>query len=399
MKVGIISVFPNKGSTHTGAIQGYTKNLAQELAKVSNVTVFTERTDECKSTYDELGVHIVCCWKKGLLYPFNIWFSSLRSKIDIFHIQHEYFLYGGMLSAMILPLLLLLLRLKAPVVITLHGIIFKGNVDKLLESNKKKFLGLLVLFILKVNLRQLAKLSNKIIVHNDYLKEVLVKEYGIAKSDIIVIGHGIEVNEQLDSRVAKNALNISASKIILFFGYLVKRKGLETLIEAFEKLKDELHDTILIIGAGETPRLKNDSEYRKYYNYIKRKAESTCNIHFVGFIPEDQLRIYISAANIIVFPYSVSIAASGALHISLGFNKIVLCSDIPIFKELLKTEKLLFRAGSSNDLYIKLTGLLNSSIQEINILQEIVSRLRNDNTWHKVSLKTLATYMTVLDKS
>jgi hypothetical protein len=44
---------------------------------VSNVTVFTEKTDEGKSTYDELGVHIICCWKKGILYPFNIWFSSL----------------------------------------------------------------------------------------------------------------------------------------------------------------------------------------------------------------------------------------------------------------------------------------------------------------------------------
>lgn len=400
MEIGIVSVFPEEGEKHvsSGGIEGYTINMVQELSKLSTVTIFAEKKDAFKSNYDESGVHVVRCWKKGILYPLQIWLSSLSSNIDIFHIQHEYYLYGGILSAMIFPLLVLLLRSRAPVVITLHGVISYKHLDKL-ELNELPFLKGFIMAVLKINLRQISCLSNTIIVHDDYLKEVIEKEYGIETSKVLVISHGIEPNATMDSEKARKILNISANKVILFFGYLSKRKGLEQLIEAFVKVKDDFPDALLIIGTGKNPRLSKKVEYIEYYNYIQTKAKEDDAIRFVGFIPETELKTYISAADVIVFPYSIPISASGPLSISLGFNRLVLCSDIPTFKEIIKTDKLLFRAGSSEDLYTKLKDVLNLSIDKNNPLLKLLAEIRNDYSWYKISLKTLATYTRLLEKN
>jgi glycosyltransferase involved in cell wall biosynthesis len=400
MEVGIVSIFP-KGSTHgsTGGIQGYTKGIAVELSKLCNVTVFSEKKDnESKSTYIESGIRVIMCWNRGILYALQIWLSSLKYRIDIFHVQHEYFIYGGIFSAMIFPLLLLLLRARAPVVVTIHALISRAYLEKL-ETTRGKLLNLFRLFILKINLKQICWLSDQIIVHNNYLKEVLMNEYGIRKSSIIVINHGIEVKDALEPKEAKGLLNISSTdKVILFFGYLSARKGVEILVDSFVKIRNELPDTILIIGAGKNPRLKEQSEYMDYFNSIQRYAESIPNIYFTGFIPEDRLSIYISAADVIVFPYSAPVAASGPLHISLGFNKLVLCSDIPIFREMITTEKLLFKADCSEDLYTKLKYILSLSVNKKSDILQLITHLRNNHSWPRIAERTIATYKMALAK-
>ena len=401
MEIGIVSVFPAEGQKHvsSGGIEGYTNDMVQELSKFSTVTIFAEKKDSLKSNYKESAVHVIRCWEKGILYPFQIWLSSLSYKTDIFHIHHEYYLYGGILSAMIFPLLVLLLRSRAPVVITFHGVISYKYLDELELYELPLFLKRLIMAVLKVNLRQISCLCNKIIVHSDYLKEVIGKEYGVKTSKVIVLRHGIELDTTMDCGEARKILNISANKVILFFGYLSKRKGLEQLIEAFVKVKDDLPDTLLIIGAGNNPRLSNKVEYTEYYNYIQTKAKQVDIIRFVGFIPETKLKIYISAADVIVFPYSIPISASGPLSISLGFNKLVLCSDIPTFKEIIKTDRLLFRAGSSEDLYTKLKEILSLSVDKNSSLLKVIAEIKNDHSWYNISLQTLATYTRLLEKN
>jgi glycosyltransferase involved in cell wall biosynthesis len=399
MEIGIVSVFPAEGQKHvsSGGIEGYTNNMVQELSKLSTVTIFAEKKDSLKSNYEESAIHVIRCWEKGILYPFQIWLSSLSYKTDIFHIHHEYYLYGGILSAMMFPLLVLLLRSRAPVVITFHGVLSYKFLDEL-ELYELPFLKRLIMAVLKVNLRQISYLSNKIIVHSDYLKEVIEKEYGVKTSKILVLRHGIELNTTMHSGEAKKILNISANKVILFFGYLSKRKGLEQLIEAFVKVKNDLPNTLLIIGAGNNPRLSNKVEYAKYYNYIQTKAKEVDIIRFIGFIPETKLKMYISAADVIVFPYSIPISASGPLSISLGFNKLVLCSDIPTFKEIIKTDELLFSAGSSEDLYRKLKYILSLSVDKNSSLLKLIEEIKNDHSWYKISLQTLETYTRLLEK-
>lgn len=67
-------------------------------------------------------------------------------------------------------------------------------------------------------------------------------------SDITSTDEDFEKKEQL-----KKELNIGTRKVILYVGRLVKRKGVEYLIEAFAKFRKERDDVVLIIaGIGES---------------------------------------------------------------------------------------------------------------------------------------------------
>ena len=91
----------------------------------------------------------------------------------------------------------------------------------------------------------------------------------------------------------KQDLNIQNEKIILFVGQLIKRKGVEYLIKAYKSLKDEYNDVCLvIIGDG----------------VLKKELEEICikedikDVHFTGWVPEEQKIIYYSIAELFVLP-------------------------------------------------------------------------------------------------
>lgn len=90
----------------------------------------------------------------------------------------------------------------------------------------------------------------------------------------------------------KQELNIQNEKIILFVGRLVKGKGVEYLIAAYKKLKEEYGDCCLvIIGDGIS---KNELEEICIKEDIK-------DIHFTGWLSEEKI-VYYSIANLFVLP-------------------------------------------------------------------------------------------------
>ena len=91
----------------------------------------------------------------------------------------------------------------------------------------------------------------------------------------------------------KQGLNIQNEKIVLFVGQLIKRKGVVYLIKAYDKLKSEYDDVCLVImGEGD---LKNELEEICIKEDIK-------DVHFTGWVSEEQKIIYYSIANLFVLP-------------------------------------------------------------------------------------------------
>ena len=368
------------------------------MATNSEVTVFCDKVDDYSEDYRDSSVHVKRCWKKGLSYPLQIWINVLRSDINIIHVQHEYFLYGGLVSALLFPFMLFLLNIRAPVIVTLHGVVSKYNLERLSEINND-LINLIRLYILKINLLQINFFSKGIIVHDKFIKHTLINEYHINSDKVQIIPHGIERMQAQDDLISKKLLNLSNRKVLLFFGYLMKRKGLEILIDAFKKIQYKKPEVVLVIGSGENPRLKTDPAYRKYYNDIKSKADDVPNIWFMGFIPEIDLKTFISAADIIVFPYSVPLASSGALHMALGFNKIVLCSNILTFDELLRFEPLKFEVDNVDDLARKILLLLESPKSSLISLKDQLEHIRENQSWKVVAFASLKYYSKIIEQT
>ena len=157
-------------------------------------------------------------------------------------------------------------------------------------------------------------------------RERLIKEYKISHEKVLVIPHGIESPKRVfNKKIARKLLKIDPKKrVILYMGYISGYKGVDILIDAFKQLDDRYY---LILGGGAHPRLKNDKKYIQELERIKQNAKRTPNTKFVGFIPEDQIPLYFSAADLVVFPYKVVFGSSGPMNIAIGYEKPILASN------------------------------------------------------------------------
>ena len=107
--------------------------------------------------------------------------------------------------------------------------------------------------------------------------------------------------EQMTKEEACQALNLNPeNEYMLFFGLVRAYKGLDLLLDAFGKVKDQLPNLQLII-AGE---FYEDED--KYRTQIANNELTDRVILKNEFIADADLRKYFGAANLIVQPYKTA---------------------------------------------------------------------------------------------
>ncbi len=394
--MAMISIYPPPNSKHSkmGGVASYTHNLVNSMPKNElDITVFANILPDIELDYIENNIKIKRCWNKGILYPFQIFYNILSSKMDIIHIQHEYFLYGNGISAAMFPMLQFLLKiLNKKIIVTIHGIIPLSKLnDEFIEQNKLKGKKIILRTELYWLTKLIIKLSDNIIVHEDKLKEILQREYVCDSSKINVVYHGVEDRRDLiENDKAKQILGYQDKKIVLFFGYLTGYKGIELLIDAFNYIDNK--DIILIIAGGEHPRLKEDENYKGYIKGLKDKAAKTGNnIIFTGFIPEENIGTYFSAADLVVCPYTIFMSSSGPLSLSLTYLRPFIVSEQ--LKDLIGDE-LTFR-NDPKDLAKKIDTIIgiNNSLKESSL--NLCTLLREKRLWNSVSKQTCQIYNSI----
>lgn len=396
MKIGMISIFPPPNSKHSkmGGVASYTNNLVNSISKNEcEITVFANKLQDVESNYIENGVTIKRCWDRGILYPFTIFYNILWSNVDVIHIQHEFFLYGSGISAAMFPILQFLLKLSnKPIIVTIHGIIPLSKLnDEFIEQNKLKGKKIILKTELYWLTKLIVKLSNDTIVHEEKLKDILQNEYGCNPSKINIIHHGIEDRKDLiENDKAKQILGYQNKKIVLFFGYLTGYKGIELLIDAFNYIDD---NTVLVIAGGEHPRLKDEKDYRDYIKGLKDKAmETGKNIVFTGFVSEEKIGIYFSAADVVVCPYRVFMASSGPLSLSLSYSKPFIVSEQ--LKDMINFDDIVFR-NDPKELAKKINMILDSNYPLKEYALKLCAQMREKRSWNSISNMTYEIYKNI----
>lgn len=250
----------------------------------------------------------------------------------IVHIQHEFFgqmAIGSLLDNLIqIPLLLFLLQKKKIfTVITLHSILPQNSkiIFKLLP-NKVKFktsTSKIFLVYLKIWYQIIGKLCSKIIVHGECFKNVLIQDYGICSEKIHVVRHGIL--SDFDKKFEKTEKDI----IILYFGVISPRKGIETLIDAYDIFSKKFPASKLVI-VGKEPKY-----FQGYLDEIKNRVDQKFreNIIFPGFQEDEKLAEWLSNTSMLVLPYASSTAASGVFTVGLSRNIPMIISKTKFFEE------------------------------------------------------------------
>lgn len=392
MKVGMVSTYPPPESTHVkqGGVALYTKNLVVSLLNNCSVTVFADRMPNADDEYCE-DAKVYRCWNKGVMYPFQILKKLFNENIDLVHVQHEVYLYGGLGSAIVFPLLLFFIRLlRKPVIVTLHGVIPLSKVDRrFLEENWIRGNP----FVMKSGLIFLMKIitlfSTSIIVHEERFKDLLIREYHCSSSKICVVHHGIEEgNDLIEKDQAKRILGLGGKNVILFFGYITGYKNVELLMESANFLKTR--NWVMVIAGGAHPRLSDDLDYRKYLFDLREKALaiSKDRILFRGFIAEEEVPLYFSAADLVVFPYTTAISSSGPICLAVSYKRPFLVSDS--FKQVVKIEELIFKADPQ-ELASKIEAFFKNQALRYKALK-YTKQLGSERSWSSVAKKTISIY-------
>lgn len=380
----------------------YTRYLYKELRNTNNKILLliddTIKNDDYIKSQSNANIRKV--WKPNLFFPFKILKYVLVNNISILHFQHEFNMYGGTIGVFTFIFAIILLKIaRKSVLVTLHAVVDYKSIDddflKIFALEKYKALRNIIRITFYVFYKLVGLVSNGIIVHSEYTKDVYVRSYKVNKSKVYVIPIGINSS---NNNINKNNFNIKSKwysvvknkKIILFFGYIVKRKGIEILIEAFKLLKKDIESVILVLAGG---ILENQKQYAESLKNAINEEKLSNEIIFTGFLTEDEISILYSKCEFVVLPYTYSISSSLPLSLAFEYGKPVIASNIGTLKEEIINNKngIFFKSEDHEDLFSKMLLLCKNKMFYRKIVKGVKSE-RTKRTWQRIAERTYKLY-------
>jgi glycosyltransferase involved in cell wall biosynthesis len=314
---------------------------------------------------------------------------------DIVHIEYEVNTFGPIYSNVLLPILLLLIRIsKAKIIVTLHSVF----------TVEKEVLPLLFKRLPEIILRVFAYLFYKfvgmlthgVVVHSSAFKKLLIKYYSLSKDKLYVIPHGVDdFNPTIDqSRVKHDIPYLRDNKVILCFGVLSPRKGLEYLIKGYSLIASKYPEYVLVIAGYEPPYYKG---YKNKLEALTKSLGIEHRVFFLGFVKDEDIPSLFSISEIVVLPYSHSMSASGSLSLAIQYRKPIIATRTTFFNEFLEDgrDSLLVPPRNPQEIAKALEKLLKDSSLKKRIAQNLVFKAYN-YSWRNVAKMTLQTYVDVI---
>ncbi len=119
---------------------------------------------------------------------------------------------------------------------------------------------------------------------------------------------------------ARRLLGITAPRVLLFFGYIRRYKGLHLLLRAMARLIPTLDVYLLVVGEF----YEDERPYREEISTLGLDRRVSL---YSGYIPNAEVARFFSAADAVVLPYT-SATQSGIAQIAYNFNLPVIATDV-----------------------------------------------------------------------
>lgn len=118
---------------------------------------------------------------------------------------------------------------------------------------------------------------------------------------------------------ARAALGLSG-EVVLFFGYVRRYKGLDTLLEAWPSVRERRPATLVVAGEF--------YEDAAPYRALADRAGGDAAVRWMDrYIPDDEVEALFKAADLVVLPYR-SGTQSGVTHVAYAMEVPVLTTDV-----------------------------------------------------------------------
>lgn len=256
----------------------------------------------------------------------------------------------------------------------------------------------------RLTLRIQYRLVDHIFVHTKGMKDQLASSFGICPDKVTVIpfgSGGMVPRSLLTPAAAKRKLGLpESSRTILFFGRIARYKGLDLLVDAFERIAvDERRYRLIIAG-------ESTSDWSQHWEEIRDRIESSTIreqvLQEIRHVRDDAMEVYFKAANVLVLPYR-QIFQSGVLFMSHSFGLPVIAADVDSFRDEITegTNGFLCRPNDAEDLAKAIERYFSSEL--FRSLEErragIQELLRRTHSWEIVAKMTGDVYVGLSQRS
>ncbi|MDZ7338510.1 MAG: glycosyltransferase [candidate division KSB1 bacterium] len=126
--------------------------------------------------------------------------------------------------------------------------------------------------------------------------------------------------EAVPKAEARRRLGLGEGPLILFFGYVRAYKGLHVLLEAMAEVLRKIPARLLVAG-------EFYSDKSAYLELVARLGLSSAVTIVDEFIPNQDVKLYYCAADVVVLPY-LSATQSGIVQIAYNFNTPVITTNV-----------------------------------------------------------------------
>ncbi len=203
---------------------------------------------------------------------------------------------------------------------------------------------------------------DRFIVLSEAFGKILHQQYQIPWEKIYIIPGGVDINHfqpNLSTDEARTKLGWSLNRPIIFTSRrLVKRMGLDKLLQALAIIKPKVPDVMLVIG-GKGP-LQTSLQ-----RHTEELGLTNC-VNFIGFLPDELLPVAYQAADLTVMP-SQSFEGFGlAIVESLACGTPVICTPVGGMPEILQpfSPDLITDSTGTEDIAEKLEEVLLERVQK-----------------------------------
>ena len=296
-------------------------------------------------------------------------------KPDVLHLQWLPFME---VVGWEIPILKCIKRLspKTRLVLTIHNI-YPHNMS---DERKKAY---------NARFRKASSLFDAFIVHTKISKEDVIREFELSSEKVHVCCHGVfePKGVTISSEYRKDG-----KLHILQFGGQSYYKGTDLLVDAVCSLDDERKkriETHIVGGISQS-----------FLDELKKKDVDSVITWKAYFLSDEELYQEINAADLIVLPYR-AISQSGVLLLSIYFGKLIICSDLPSFKETMQGEDgnsldndLFFKNEDAESLRNLIVRYIDGKVDEEPIRKR-VNHLKSLYSWQSAASRTIETYKNI----
>src|SRR5664280_1797624 len=294
---------------------------------------------------------------------------------DLVCLQHEYGIFGGIAGSHIL---VLLRKLKMPLVTTLHTVLREPDAHQ------------------RTVLDEIGRLSDRLIVMSEHAARLLREVYETPACKIDVIPHGVPDLPFMDPNYFKDLFGTQGKSVLLTFGLLSPNKGIENVIRALPSILKTHPHLVYIVSGATHPHIRR-REGERYRDSLRALAvECGVSSHVIfnnRFVSNEEMIEHVGAADIYITPYRQEAqVVSGTLAIALGAGKAIISTPYWHAKELLAEKRgLIVPFADPGAIAAAVIGLLENEAER-HAMRKRAYLYSRGTTWPKTARAYMASF-------